>query len=790
MKTSLALEPDLPEQLVEQLARPAHEREPLLVLVQARRLAHEHQVGVGVAGAEHQLGAGLDQRAARAVAWPRGRARPAPRGARLRSATWHLGPAAYGRDATERRPAVSLVAAAATRPWSGPDQIGMQLDARRHIACPAGRLVVAGRLGTALAAALERGADVAWSAPSAAARCRPAADAIAALRARRRDPRRRRGRRGAARWSATPAAPPAERPGAAGAPAPRSSAATRCRPSPAPARPAPFARRRLRDRRLHPRGARRSPASLAAALGMRPFELDDDGRAAYHAAASIASNFLVTLQAAAERVAAGAGLEPAEARARCWRRSCGARSTTGPRTAPSARSPAPSPAATTQPWRASARPSDEAAPELLPLFDELVERTRAGSPAGRRRHEDRPHRRRAARAAGARAPGGPPHRAGADDGRLPRRPPVADAPGARATATWWWSRCSSTRRSSAPARTSPPTRATRQRDAALAAGRGRGPAVRARREEVYPDGFATTVRVGGLTEVLCGDPARRGPEHFDGRDHGRRPSCFNMVAPDVAYFGQKDAQQALVIRKLVRDLDIPVRDRGLPDRARSRRPGAELAQRLPLARRARAGARPQPRSAGGPRRASPPGSATPAAVLAAARGELDAAGLEPEYLELRSTDDLAPVERVNGSTLLAVAARVGRARLIDNAILGDTDMRRTLLKSKIHRATVTGSDLNYVGSITRRPRPARGRRHPRARAGARARRQQRRPLRDLHDRRRARLGRGQGQRRRRAPGAHRRQRDRGLVRRRTTRPSWRPTSHGWCTWTPPTPSST
>ena len=56
-------------------------------------------------------------------------------------------------------------------------------------------------------------------------------------------------------------------------------------------------------------------------------------------------------------------------------------------------------------------------------------------------------------------------------------------------------------------------------------------------------------------------------------------------------------------------------------------------------------------------------------VLAAAREELQKAGLEPEYLELRSAKDLAPVERVNGSTLLAVAAQVGRARLIDNTIL-------------------------------------------------------------------------------------------------------------------------
>jgi pantoate--beta-alanine ligase len=59
-------------------------------------------------------------------------------------------------------------------------------------------------------------------------------------------------------------------------------------------------------------------------------------------------------------------------------------------------------------------------------------------------------------------------------------------------------------------------------------------------------------------------------------------------------------------------------------------------------------------------------------VLRAARAELDGAGIEPEYLELRSLTDLTPVERVNGSALLAVAARVGRARLIDNVVLGSS----------------------------------------------------------------------------------------------------------------------
>ena len=82
-------------------------------------------------------------------------------------------------------------------------------------------------------------------------------------------------------------------------------------------------------------------------------------------------------------------------------------------------------------------------------------------------------------------------------------------------------------------------------------------------EEVYPEGFATRVEVGGLTEVLCGDPARRGPEHFRGVTTVVA-KLFNSVRPDVAYFGQKDAQQAAVIRRMARDLDFPVRVEVLP----------------------------------------------------------------------------------------------------------------------------------------------------------------------------------------------------------------------------------
>jgi predicted short-subunit dehydrogenase-like oxidoreductase (DUF2520 family) len=117
-------------------------------------------------------------------------------------------------------------------------------------------------------------------------------------------------------------------------------------------------------------------ADLARALGMTPFEIDDDGRAAYHAAASVASNFLVTLEAAAERIAAGAGLEAHQARALfapLVRRTVENVVALGPEralTGPVARGDE----ATVEAQR---RAVEEEAPELLALFDELALHTRA-----------------------------------------------------------------------------------------------------------------------------------------------------------------------------------------------------------------------------------------------------------------------------------------------------------------------------------------------------------------------------------------------------------------------------
>jgi predicted short-subunit dehydrogenase-like oxidoreductase (DUF2520 family) len=117
-------------------------------------------------------------------------------------------------------------------------------------------------------------------------------------------------------------------------------------------------------------------AGLARTLGMRPFEIDDEGRAAYHAAASVASNFTVTLLAAAERLAAGAGLAPEEARALLAplvSRTVESVAELGPEralTVPVARGDG----ATVEAQR---RAIEGSAPELLDLFDELVRRTRA-----------------------------------------------------------------------------------------------------------------------------------------------------------------------------------------------------------------------------------------------------------------------------------------------------------------------------------------------------------------------------------------------------------------------------
>jgi pantoate--beta-alanine ligase len=213
-----------------------------------------------------------------------------------------------------------------------------------------------------------------------------------------------------------------------------------------------------------------------------------------------------------------------------------------------------------------------------------------------------------------------------------------------------------------------------ERDARLAAEAGVDFVYAPPVEEVYPEGFATAVEVEGLTGVLDGDPARRGPGHFRGVTTVVA-KLFNTVGPDVAYFGQKDAQQLAVIRRMVRDLDIPVRVEGLPT---VREPdGLAMSSRnayLDQGERVRAAALSRALRAADARAREE----SLEAAIAAARAELEAAGIEPEYLEARDPDDLAPIATLNGRpVLLAVAARVGRARLIDNVLIDPETTNRS-----------------------------------------------------------------------------------------------------------------
>ena len=181
-------------------------------------------------------------------------------------------------------------------------------------------------------------------------------------------------------------------------------------------------------------------------------------------------------------------------------------------------------------------------------------------------------------------------------------------------------------------------------------------------DEVYPSGFATTVSVAGLTDTLEG--AHRGRAHFDGVTTVVT-KLLNMVAPDVAYFGQKDAQQAAVIRRLVRDLDIPVAIEVCPT-VREADGLAMSSRNMHLSPEDRARATALHRALRAAADAVNAGERDPCTARELALAELARADIEPDYVELVLADTLVPVRRITGDVLAVLAARVGGTRLIDN----------------------------------------------------------------------------------------------------------------------------
>lgn len=233
------------------------------------------------------------------------------------------------------------------------------------------------------------------------------------------------------------------------------------------------------------------------------------------------------------------------------------------------------------------------------------------------------------------------------------------------------------------------------RDAALAAEAGADYLFAPSVEEVYPSGFATAVEVIGITDRFEGEV--RGASHFRGvATVVTKLLC--MVAPDVAYFGQKDAQQIVVIRRLVADLNLPVTIEVGP--TVRERDGLALSSRNALLdpdARARALALIAALIAASDLAAA--GERSARALTDAARAAMAPYEVEPEYVALVDLDTFDPLDTLDRPALLVLAARVGEVRLIDNVSLEPVSTS-TLAASRpgsvSERAAASTSDFDTI----------------------------------------------------------------------------------------------
>lgn len=184
-------------------------------------------------------------------------------------------------------------------------------------------------------------------------------------------------------------------------------------------------------------------------------------------------------------------------------------------------------------------------------------------------------------------------------------------------------------------------------------------------KEMYPEGYSTYVDVEGLTENLCG--ASR-PGHFRGV-MTVVAKLFWIVRPDIAYFGQKDLQQAIVVKRMVRDLNMPVKIKTMPTIRHT--DGLAMSSRnayLSGEERTRALVLYQALKKAGEMAAQ--GEKDPKKLIKTMKSLVEAVpGAKIEYASIVDMDSLKDAKEISGNVMAALAVKIGRTRLIDNVIL-------------------------------------------------------------------------------------------------------------------------
>ena len=184
-------------------------------------------------------------------------------------------------------------------------------------------------------------------------------------------------------------------------------------------------------------------------------------------------------------------------------------------------------------------------------------------------------------------------------------------------------------------------------------------------EEMYAPGFCTYVDMDGLTTQLCG---KSRPTHFRGVQTVVL-KLFHIVAPDRAYFGQKDAQQLAVIRRMVRDLDVGVTIIGCPI-IREADGLAKSSRNTYLNEKERQAALVLSRSLQAGKALMEAGETNAQAVRQAITDEINKEPMARiDYVDVVDFDTITPVETIQGTVLTAIAVYIGKTRLIDNFIV-------------------------------------------------------------------------------------------------------------------------